>query len=463
MEGVPLSQQTSKQIFLGAFEELTPNFISNAWSHPQGNTEGYATLEYWQDMARQLDEGGFDFLFLAEALGYPMRSDGTVPDVVIREAVQVPVHDPMTIISGLAATVDRLGFVVTASTTAQQPYLNARAFTSLDHFTQGRIAWNVVTSDNQVALSKLLGQDKVTPHDERYKRATEFLELSLKMWEGAWEDDAVVYDKATRTFADPEKVHRIVHEGNYFSLDGYFPAVPSPQRTPLLLQAGTSPAGKAFAGRFAECVFIQDRELSKAAVTVADLRTRAASNGRDPQDIKVIDAVSIVIGSTDEEAQRLRAELDATPSREASAALFMGWSGVDLMSFPLDATLAEVTTEVGQTMLSMFQEGDASPTVAEILDLITTAIGGMRVTGTPESVADQLQRIVEVTDIDGFLIEYTYGGMATYRDFIDQVMPILRERGLLPKEPRGGSMRSRILGQEGDRLPETHPGTAYRR
>ena len=453
----------TKTIFLGAFEEFTPNFISNAWSHPRSDTAGFATLGYWQNMARELEAGGFDFLFLAEALGYPMQPDGEVPEVVIREAVQIPVHDPMMLVSGLAATVDTLGFVVTASTTSQQPYLNARAFSTLDHLTNGRIAWNVVTSDNQIALSRLLGQKSVTPHAERYRRATEFVELSLKLWEDAWDDDAVVHDKATRTFADPSKVHRVVHHGDYFDLDGYYTAIPSPQRTPLLLQAGTSPAGRAFAGQFAECVFIQDRDLDIAAANVADLRARAVENGREPHDIKVIDAVSIVVGDTEEHAAQLRAELDQTPSRGAAAALFMGWSGVDLMSFPLEATLAEVTTEVGQSMLGLFQQGDESPTVAEILDRITSAIGGIRVTGTAESVADQLQHIVDVTDIDGLLIEYTYGGMPSYRDFIDHVVPLLRDRGMLPPTPRGGSMRRRILGHDSDRLPATHPGLQNRR
>lgn len=450
----------TKQIVLGAFEEFTPNFISNAWHHPKAQTRDFATLGYWQEMARELEAGGFDFLFLAEALGYPMSGDD-VPAAVVREAVQVPAHDPMTLVSGLAATVDRLGFVVTASTTSQQPYLNARTYTSLDHLTAGRIAWNIVTSDNQVALTRLLGLDAVTPHDERYRRATEFVELTLKLWEGAWDDDAVVYDKATRTYADPEKVHRIRHAGEYFRYDGYFPAIPSPQRTPLLLQAGTSPAGRAFAGRFAECVFIQDRDLDVAATVVADLRARAVAEGRAADDIKVIDAVSIIVAETEEEAQRLRAELDATPSVEAAAALYLGWSGIDLMRFPLDATLADVTTEVGRSMLSLFQQGDESPTIREILTRITTSIGGIRVTGTPAQVADRLQEIVDRTDIDGFLIEYTYGGMATYRDVIDTVFPLLRERGMLPAEPRTGTMRERIMGR-GPRLPETHPGAAYR-
>jgi long-chain alkane monooxygenase len=378
---------------------------------------------------------------------------------VIREAVQMPVHDPMALVSGLAATVDRLGFVVTASTTSQHPYLNARTFTTLDHLTDGRIAWNIVTSDNQVALTKLLGHDGVTPHDERYRRATEFVELSLKLWEGAWDDDAVVYDKATRTFADPAKVHRIRHHGQYFDLDGYYPAIPSPQRTPYLLQAGTSSAGRAFAATFAECVFMQDRDPHQAAATVADLRARAAAAGRDPQSIKVIPAVSVVVGATEEEAAALRADLDTTPTMESAAALFLGWSGVDLLQYDLDSTLDDVSTEVGQTMLARFQNGE---TIREILAKISASMGGPPVTGTPESVADQLQRYAEVSDVDGFLIEWTYGGWDSFADFAEQVMPILRDRGWLPKEPRAGTMRERLSGGAA-RLPDAHPAAAYRR
>ncbi|RKR75230.1 NtaA/DmoA family FMN-dependent monooxygenase [Frondihabitans australicus] len=451
----------TKQIILGAFEELTPNFIGNSWSHERSDTRDFATLEYWQTMVRELDAGGFDFLFLAEALGYPMSGED-VPEVVLREAVQFPVHDPMTLISGLAATVDRLGFVVTASTTSQHPYLNARAFTSLDHLTGGRIAWNIVTSDNQVALVKLLGQT-LTPHDERYRRADEFVELSLKLWEDAWDDDAIVYDKTTRTFTDPSKVHRIRHDGHYFQLDGYYPSTPSVQRTPALLQAGTSSAGRAFAAKYAECVFISDRDPELAARNVKSLRELAAANGREPGTPRVLTDVSIVLGDTEEEAWRLRAELDATPSRESGAALFMGWSGVDLMKFDPDQTLADVSTEVGQATLAIFQNGDESPTVGEILDGIATSIGGPRATGTPEQVADQLQAIVDTTDVDGFLVQHTYGGPHGYRDFIDRVMPLLRDRGMLPQEPREGSMRERLTASDSPRLPLSHPGRANQR
>ncbi|KQR24355.1 hypothetical protein ASF79_03930 [Agreia sp. Leaf335] len=451
----------TKQLVLGAFEEFTPNFIANAWHHERGDTSAFATLEFWQDMAARLDAAGFDFFFLAEAIGYPMNDAGQVPEAVIRDAVQFPVHDPLALISGLATAAPRIGFVATASTTAQHPLLNARTFTTLDHLTGGRMGWNIVTSDNQQALVRLLGQTDVTPHDERYARATEFVDLTLRLWEEAWDDGAVLADKASRTFSDPTKVHRIEHEGKYFRFDGYFPATPSPQRTPTLFQAGTSAAGTAFAARYAECVFTQDREAARLSATVTRLRAQAVAAGRPADSVKIINGASFVIADTAEEAQRLRAELNATPTREATAALFLGWSGVDLGALDPEATLDSVSTEVGHTMIEMWRNPNgSSPTVGEILDSLASTFGGMRFTGTAESIATEIAALVEETDIDGFLVENWYGGYEGYRDFVEQLMPVLRGRGLLPDVPRSGTLRSMLTGEPD--VPEWHPARAVR-
>ena len=157
----------TKQLVLGAFEEFTPNFIGNSWHHERGDTAAFATLEFWTDMVTKLDAAGFDFFFMAEAIGYPMNDAGEVPEAVIREAVQFPVHDPLTIMSALAAATPRIGFVATASTTAQQPLLNARTFTTLDHLTGGGIGWNNGTSDKQQELLRLLGRTPGNPQEER--------------------------------------------------------------------------------------------------------------------------------------------------------------------------------------------------------------------------------------------------------------------------------------------------------
>ncbi|WP_158507149.1 NtaA/DmoA family FMN-dependent monooxygenase [Subtercola sp. Z020] len=459
---------SAKQLVLGAFEELTPSFISNGWPHERSDPAGFAGLPYWQELSRQLDAAGFDFLFFADALGYPMHEQVSpsgevtfeIPDVVVREAVQFPVHDPLTIVSGLAATVERLGFVVTASTTAEHPFLLARRFASLDHLTAGRIGWNVVTSDMQTALVRLLGQTDVTPHDERYARADEFVDLTLKLWEGGWSDDAAVVDKATRVFTDPSKVHRITHEGRYFSLDGLFPVSPSLQRTPTLFQAGSSASGREFASRIAECVFIQERDPAQAARTVRDIRDRVERRGRDRDSVKIINSISVVVGATDEEAQAARRALTAAPSRDAMAALFLGWSGVNLLGLDPATPIDELSTEVGQTTLAMYQGQGA--TVGSVLDRLAETLGGTKITGTAEHAADEIETLARETDVDGFLIEHSYGGLATYREFIDGVMPLLRERGLLPAEPRGGTLRERLTGTPTPRLGPAHPGAGFR-
>lgn len=453
-----------KQLVVGAFEEFLPNFVHNTWTYPRGDTSGFAGLEFWQDLVKTVEAGGFDFFFLAEAIGYPMNDDGEVPEAVIREAVQFPVHDPMLLMPAIAATVPRISLVVTASTTAMKPLLAARAFTTLDHLTGGRIAWNIVTSDNQQALVALLDLKEITPHDERYARADEYLRLVLELWEGAWDDDAIVFDKEAKIFADPAKVHRIKFDGQYIGFDGYFQAAPSVQRTPTLFQAGTSKAGVEFASRYAECVFTQDRDPARLVGTVQRLRAAVVAQGRPADSIKIVNGASFVIADTQEEADRIRAELTATPTREAAAALFLGWSGVDLTKYDPNATLDDVSTEVGQTTVSMWRNADGtSPTIGEVLDLLPTTFGGVRFTGTAESIADEVEKMVEETDIDGILVENLFGGAEGYVDFIEKLMPELRRRGLLPETARTGTARQMLTGSESARLPEWHPGTSFHR
>jgi FMN-dependent oxidoreductase (nitrilotriacetate monooxygenase family) len=386
--------------------------------------------------------------------------DDTIPDVVVREAVQFPIHDPLTIISGLAATVDRLGFVVTASTTSEQPYLLARRFASLDHLTGGRLGWNVVTSDMQAALVKLLGLGDVTPHDRRYDRADEFIDLALQLWEGGWSDDPFVVDKRSRIFTDPTKVHRITHAGEFFSLDGFFPVSPSPQRTPTLFQAGASSRGIEFASRIAECVFIQERDVDKTADLIRTIRDEVERHGRPRDSVKIINSISVVVGPTDAAAASLRASLTAAPSRDAMAALFLGWSGVNLMGLEPATLIDELSTEVGKTTLAMYQ--NRGLTVGDVLDQLAHTLGGTKVTGAAAHAAAEIERMASVTDVDGYLIEHSFGGTATYREFIDEVMPILRERSVIPSTPRRGSLREMLTGAPTARVQADHPGAQFR-
>jgi len=445
---------TGRQLTLGAFEIVSPNFLSNAWSHPASTSEGFASLEYWQDIARLLEAGGFDYLFFADASGYPMDGE-EVPEVVFREGVHFPVLDQMSLVTGLAATVPRLGFVLTASTTVERPYIHARRFSTLDHLTRGRLGWNIVTSDNQDALVKLLGDPGVMPHDQRYDRATEFVELCLRLWEEAWDDEAWVYDKAGRTLIDPARIHRIRHDGTYFALDGYYPVQPSVQRTPTLFQAGSSPRGLRFAGEFAECVFVQKRDVESAREMVTRVRDAAEAAGRARDSVKVVNSVSVVVGDTESEARELRAGLEAAPTTEALAAHYLGYSSINLMRLDPDSTLDGVRSENGLSSAQKYQNGANSPTVREILANIVKTTGGFKITGTAEQAAEELIAIAEGADLDGYLIECTFGGTASYQRLVDDVIPVLRDRGVLPPQPREGSLRERLTGSTTPRLPET--------
>jgi FMN-dependent oxidoreductase (nitrilotriacetate monooxygenase family) len=451
----------SKELVLGAYEIIAPTFSRNAWRSPRAKTGQYATLPYWQEIAELLERGGFDFLFFAEALAYPMREDGTVPEVVIREAVQFPVHDALYLASGIAATVDRLGIVVTASTTAGQPYLTSRAFGTVDHLTAGRIGWNVVTSNMQEALVRLLGQEEVTAHGDRYARAEEYVDLCLKLWEGGWGDDAQPADKERGVFNDPAQVHWVSHHGESFDLEGYFPVAPSPQRTPMLFQAGTSPRGRDFAAKYAECVFLNENDPEKARALVADMRDRSERFGRPRDAITMINGASVLVGASDAEAQVLRTELEQAGSVDAMAALFLGWTGVDLTRFAPETVMTDIDTEVGKSTLSLYQRDGL--TVRHVLDDLRKSLGGFKVTGTADQVARQLIDHAERSDIDGYLIEHTWGGTESYRDFVDQVVPLLRAAGALPGAPRSGTLREMLSGAESARLPPSHIGASYRR
>jgi len=290
-----------KEIVLGAFEINGVNLTSQGvWAHPEQQTYRYTQLAYWVELARLLERGCFDFLFLADSYGYPVLH-GRTPDVAFEQAVEIPKNDPMLLIPAMAAATEHLSFAVTASTTFEHPYANARRFATLDHLTGGRVAWNVVTTSSAV-VSELFGHE-VVPHDRRYAMAQDFLELSYKLFEGSWADGSVVADKDARLYADPRKIRPITHDGPFFTAAGYFDCEPSPQRTPVLAQAGASTSGRAFAAANAELVFLQGKDAAMLREQVEDLRRRSVEAGREPDAIKAISGLSVVTAPTREEAE----------------------------------------------------------------------------------------------------------------------------------------------------------------
>ena len=275
------SREMPKEIRINAFSMNCLGHLSpGLWTHPNDNSVRYNTLGYWTDLAKLLEAGLIDSLFLADVLGlYDVFRGG--PETAIQYGTQTPNNDPLLVIPAMAAVTQNLGFAATAALSFEPPYTFARRMSTLDHLTGGRIGWNIVTGYLDSA-ARGAGREKQTSHDARYEIAHDYMDVVYKLWEGSWDDDAVVRNRATGAYADPRKVRRVRHRGPHYQIDAVHLSEPSPQRTPLLFQAGTSLKGREFAARHAECVFLNGRSKPIVAARVADIRNRAVRTGAIP-------------------------------------------------------------------------------------------------------------------------------------------------------------------------------------
>lgn len=452
---------TNKRIVLNAFDMNCAGHQSpGLWTHPEDRSHEYKGSRYWIELAQLLERGKFDALFLADVLGtYDVYQNSR--DAAVKQGAQSPVNDPSLIVPLMSAVTEHLGFGVTASTAHEHPYTFARRMSTLDHLTDGRIGWNIVTSYLKSAMENI-GAAQV-PHDERYDIADEYAEVCYKLWEGSWEDDAVVVDKEAGIYADPEKVHDIKHSGAYFQVPGAHLSEPSPQRTPVLFQAGASKKGAAFAGKHAECVFIGSPNTEAAKRSVAAIRTSAEQAGRAPDDVLVLTLITPIVAPTAEQAQEKYAQYKQHISHEGALALFGGWTGIDLSSYAPDQKLEYIENDAIQSALENFTKiiPGKQPTVQDIRDFV--GIGGLGpvTVGAPEQVADELERWVSEAGVDGFNIAYAITP-GTFRDFIDLVVPILQERGLVQSDYEGTTLRDKLF-QKGDRLNAQHPGHRFKK
>src|ERR1700710_2530493 len=273
-----------KEIRLNAFAmNCVAHQSPGLWTHPRDRTAEYNRLPYWIDLAKTLRRGRFRGPFPAHRLGVYGVFGGSAA-AALGNATQAPANEPLLLVPAMAAVTEHLGFGVTSNLSYEPPYPFARRMSTLDHLTEGRIGWNVVTGYLDSA-ARGAGKDKQTGHDDRYDVADEYMEVVYKLWEGSWQDDAVLRDRARGIFADPSKVHRIEHEGKNYRVDAIHLSEPSPQRTPVLYQAGTSPRGRQFAADHAECVFMSGPSAKIIAPRVEAIRALAAEAGRDPAEI----------------------------------------------------------------------------------------------------------------------------------------------------------------------------------
>jgi FMN-dependent oxidoreductase (nitrilotriacetate monooxygenase family) len=443
------------------FEMNTVGHISHGlWRHPANTRERYTDLEFWQDQARLLEAGLFDSVFLADVIGaYDGYRGG--PETALREAVQIPNNDPLLVIPAMAAVTRHLGFVATFSTTYEPPFTFARRASTLDHLTKGRFGWNVVTSYLPNA-ARNFGLDDELSHAERYERAHEYMEVLYKLWEGSWEDAAVVRDAEGGVYTDPRRVHRIDHVGTYFRVAGPHLSEPSLQRTPVLYQAGSSPTGRAFAARHAEAVFVGGSSLADFAATIADIQKLAEQNGRGPHAVRTLGSAVIIAGRTSEEAQRKVEEYERLSSAEGYLAHAGGGSGIDLAAYPPETRIDDILPKPSHDSATSRRYAPGE-TVSDALREVTRFDRGpFFVAGTGVQVADAIEGWVRETGIDGFnLRQFLTPG--TLEDFVEFVVPELQRRGLYRLAYEDGTLRERLFGQGHARLPDAHPGAAYRR
>jgi FMN-dependent oxidoreductase (nitrilotriacetate monooxygenase family) len=444
-----------REIRFNAFDMACVGHIQQGmWTHPRDRSVDYLSLDYWMGLARLLEEGLFDGLFLADVLGiYDVH--GGNGDAAIRNAVQVPLLDPMLLVPAMAAATRNLGFGVTCNLAWESPALLARRFSTLDHLTQGRIGWNIVTGYLDSA-ARAMGLDRQMAHDDRYDLADEYMEIVYRLWEESWAADAVKRDRAAGIYADPARVKRIRHEGRQYRLDAPHLVEPSPQRTPVLYQAGASDRGRGFAARHAECVFVNGGPKPHVAKLVADLRARAA-----PRPIRVFVGATLIIGRTRAEAEAKLAEYRQHASIEGALAHASASLGIDLARFAPDEELPEAgQSQAIRSNVEALRAAAPRATKRALMDRMVLGSRQPPIVGSVEEVAEELIAWVDQADVDGFNLSRTITPECL-EDVVRLLVPALQERGRYKRGYAPGSYREKLFGA-GPLLAAPHPAAAHR-
>ena len=450
----------SKRLYFNAFHmNCVVHQSPGLWLHPDSQTDRYTDLDAWTDLAKLLERGKLDGLFLADVIGVYDVYRGN-RDAAVRGAVQVPVNDPSLVIPAMATVTEHLGFAYTSSVLQCHPFTFARQISTLDHLTKGRIAWNIVASYLE-SSGRNFGQGGLLDHDERYDFADEYAEVCYKLWESSWEDDAVLKDRARRIYADPAKVHDVHHDGKHFKVDGCHLSEPSPQRTPVLYQAGSSPRGRQFAARHAECVFVTGPRPDVVGEYVRDTRERARREGRDPRDLLFFMFLKVITGGTEGEARHKYDDFFEYVDYEGGLALLSGWSGIDFSRFDPDQPVEYIETNAIRTLMQNFAQAGRKRTVRNLAKAVGIGGGGPVVVGAPEQVVDGLMEWVGA-GVDGFNLAYMVTP-GSFEDFVEGVVPVLQQRGLMQTAYGEGTLREKLFGKGHARLLDRHPAARYRR
>ncbi len=436
----------NNKMILGAFLQAAncSNYVGS-WRHP-ASEPNFLTAGFYQNIARTLERGKFHFAFIDDRLAMPGRYGDDV-DEAIRHGVRVVKLDLTPVTMAMTMATQNLGVGVTYSTSYYAPFHIARLFATMDHFTDGRVGWNVVTSLND-SEAQNFGLESHLDHDSRYDQADETMEIVTGLWD-SWDDDALKADKASGMFADPDMVHRLDYQGEFLNSRGPLTVPRSPQGHPVIMQAGQSARGKAFGGRWAEVVFALFRTIERGREIRIELRDRAAGNGRDPEGIKIVTAAYVIVGETETMAQEKLALIEslADPVDKVtllSELLNFDFSRPSLDQVMTDADLDQISGSRGLAE-NIIEGGDRYPTFGEFIE--NSARGTVhelpKFVGTPRQIADDMEEWFTGEACDGFMVAATHLP-GSYEDFVRLVVPELQRRGLAQTEYSGGTLRDHL-------------------
>lgn len=424
---------TRKKIKFGTIIHGVGGNVS-VWRHPEVPADASVNFEFYKRQAQTAEKGLFDLAFIADGLYINEKS---IPHFLNR-------FEPITILSALAAATSRIGLVGTVSSSYSEPFTIARQFGSLDHISGGRAGWNVVTSPLE-GSARNYGKTEHPSHDERYVIADEYLQVAKGLWD-SWEDDAFVRDKQSGVFFDPDKLHRLNHKGNYFSVEGPLNIARSKQGQPVIFQAGSSESGKNLAAKHADAIFTPHDQFEDAKTYYRDVKQRAVGFGRAADDLVILPGIGPIIGSTEQEAERLYEEIASLVTID-KALDYLGrfFDHHDFSQYPLD----EPFPELGDLGSNSFRSGtDKIKQTAREQGLTLRQVALQAATprtpfiGTPEKIADLLQTWYEAEAADGFIL-YTHipSGLQV---FVDEVVPILQKRGIYRTEYEADTLRGNL-------------------
>jgi FMN-dependent oxidoreductase (nitrilotriacetate monooxygenase family) len=430
----------SRKMHLAQFLVHGPTYHSLAmWRHPKTAAAGYdwSRPALYQHIAQVCERGLFDMVFFAD-LNYISDTYRHSLGPALRYAAQAPEHDPIPLLSWMAAATRHIGVASTFSVSQHHPFYAARLWATLDHLTEGRAGWNVVTSINHNQDANF-GVDR-PPADLRYDRAHEFIEVCRKLW-SSWEEDAVVMDREGAVFADAAKVHRIEHAGPFFKSRGPLNVVRSPQNGPAILQAGTSPKGVDFAARYADAIFAIQPRPEDAKRYFDGIKGRMAELGRAPEECRILFGAQPVIGASEAEAREKQDEHNSLVPLEGGMTILSAHADYDLSKIGLDEPMADRAEPELQRLKTRFRKPSGeSMTLREVAQRHGQSVGLPQFVGTPRSVAEQMEAFLQTAGGDGFMLSPIYCPGAI-EEFVDLVVPELQRRGLMRTEYRGRTMR----------------------